>query len=100
MLDFVAGEIVVVDYDKYDPYGRVLGKVLLDGEDVNLEQIRAILGGGETLCRCRWDYRLTRSEQKKCIVAFTIRSEIFGTQCLPLVSENSRVENHSAYITF
>ena len=31
--DSVAGKIVVVEYDKYDRYGRVLGKVLLDGED-------------------------------------------------------------------
>jgi endonuclease YncB( thermonuclease family) len=37
----VAGEIVIVEYDKNDRYGRVLGKVLLDGDDMNLEQIRA-----------------------------------------------------------
>jgi endonuclease YncB( thermonuclease family) len=52
--DAVAGEIVVVEYDKYDRYGRVLGKVLLDGEDVNLEQIEAGLA---------WHYKKYQGEQ-------------------------------------
>jgi endonuclease YncB( thermonuclease family) len=30
-----------VEYDKYDRYRRVPGKVLLESEDVNLEQISA-----------------------------------------------------------
>jgi endonuclease YncB( thermonuclease family) len=50
----VAGEVVVVEYDKYDRYGRVLGKVLLDGEDVNLEQIWAGLA---------WHYKKYQGEQ-------------------------------------
>jgi endonuclease YncB( thermonuclease family) len=29
-----------VEYDENDRYGRILGKVLLDGDDMNLEQIR------------------------------------------------------------
>jgi len=52
--DSVAGEFVVVEYDKYDRYGRVLGKVLLDGEDVNLEQIEAGLA---------WHYKKYQGEQ-------------------------------------
>jgi len=32
---------VVVDYKKRDRYDRILGKVLLSGDDVNLEQVRA-----------------------------------------------------------
>jgi endonuclease YncB( thermonuclease family) len=39
--DLVAGKSVVVDYSKYDRYQRILGKVLVNGEDVNLEQIEA-----------------------------------------------------------
>ena len=39
--DLVAGKSVVVDYSKYDRYQRILGKVLLNGEDVNLEQVEA-----------------------------------------------------------
>ena len=52
--DSVAGEAVVVEYDKYDRYGRVLGMVLLDGEDVNLDQIRAGLA---------WHYKKYQGEQ-------------------------------------
>jgi endonuclease YncB( thermonuclease family) len=39
--DSVVGKFVVVEYDKLDRYERVLGKVLLGNQDVNLEQIRA-----------------------------------------------------------
>lgn len=39
--DSVAGKFVVVDYSKRDRYQRILGKVLLSGEDINLEQIKA-----------------------------------------------------------
>ena len=52
--DSVAGEVVVVEYDKYDRYGRILGKVLLDGDDMNLEQIRA----GRA-----WHYKKYQGEQ-------------------------------------
>ena len=31
---------VVVDYYKVDTYGRLVGRVLLDGRDINLEQLR------------------------------------------------------------
>ena len=37
----VFGKDVVVVYEKTDQYGRPIGKVLLDGGDINLEQIRA-----------------------------------------------------------
>jgi len=52
--DSVAGEIVVMEYNKYDSYGRVLGKVLLDGEDMTLEQIDAGLA---------WHYKKYQGEQ-------------------------------------
>lgn len=32
---------VVVEWNKKDRYGRLVGKVLVDGHDVNLEQVRA-----------------------------------------------------------
>jgi endonuclease YncB( thermonuclease family) len=35
----VAGKEVVVEYAKYDRYRRILGKVHVNGEDVNLELI-------------------------------------------------------------
>ncbi len=37
----VAGQQVTVEYQKRDRYGRIVGKVLLDGIDVCLEQVKA-----------------------------------------------------------
>ena len=52
--DLVAGKTVIVDYSKYDRYGRVLGIVLVNGEDVNLEQIEAGMA---------WHYKKYQREQ-------------------------------------
>ena len=52
--DLVAGMSVVVDYSKYDRYQRILGKVLLNGEDVNLEQVEVGLA---------WHYKKLPSEE-------------------------------------
>lgn len=38
--ELVFGKAVVVEWQKLDRYGRVVGKVLLDGFDVCIEQIR------------------------------------------------------------
>jgi endonuclease YncB( thermonuclease family) len=54
LADSVAGEIVIVEYDKNDRYGQVLGKVLLGGEDMNLEQVKAGLA---------WHYKKYQGEQ-------------------------------------
>jgi len=37
----LAGKTVEVDYSKYDRYGRILGIVMVNDEDANLEQIQA-----------------------------------------------------------
>jgi len=39
--DLVFNKAVTVETNKRDRYGRELGKVVVDGRDVNLEQIRA-----------------------------------------------------------
>ena len=52
--DSVAGKFVVVDYNKRDRYERILGKVLLSDQDMNLEQIRAGLA---------WHYKKYQNEQ-------------------------------------
>ena len=52
--NLVAGKSVVVDYSKYDRYQRILGKVLLGGEDVNLEQVEAGFA---------WHYKKYQGEQ-------------------------------------
>ncbi|WP_254772745.1 thermonuclease family protein [Nitrosospira multiformis] len=41
LADLVFGKTVVVKWQKRDRYQRILGKVLVDGQDVNLEQIKA-----------------------------------------------------------
>jgi endonuclease YncB( thermonuclease family) len=38
--NWVFGKTVNVDWDKRDRYGRLVGKVMIDGVDVNLEQIK------------------------------------------------------------
>jgi len=40
LADHVAGEVVEVEWDKMDRYGRKVGKVLLGGQDANLRQIQ------------------------------------------------------------
>ena len=52
--ELVAGKTVVVDYNKYDRYQRILGKVLVNGEDVNLEQVEAGMA---------WHYKKYQGEQ-------------------------------------
>jgi endonuclease YncB( thermonuclease family) len=50
----VFGKQVTVIYSKLDKYGRVVGKVLLDGRDINIEQIKAGLA---------WHYKKYEDEQ-------------------------------------
>lgn len=38
--EMVAGKTVSVDWNKRDRYKRIVGKILLDGRDVNLEQVK------------------------------------------------------------
>jgi endonuclease YncB( thermonuclease family) len=50
----VAGKYVTVEYDKFDRYGRVVGKVLLSDQDMCLEQVKAGLA---------WHYKKYQGEQ-------------------------------------
>jgi endonuclease YncB( thermonuclease family)/methylphosphotriester-DNA--protein-cysteine methyltransferase len=52
--DLVFGKQVTVIYSKMDKYRRVVGKVMLDGKDVNIEQIKAGLA---------WHYKKYEDEQ-------------------------------------
>lgn len=54
--DRVFGRTVTVEWMKRDKYGRVIGRVLLDGDDVCLEQVRAGLA---------WHYKAYAKEQAK-----------------------------------
>ncbi len=50
----MAGKQVTVEYQKRDRYGRIVGKVLLDGIDVCLEQVKAEFA---------WHYKKYQHEQ-------------------------------------
>ena len=50
----VFGKYVMVVYQKTDQYGRLVGKILLDGRDINLEQVK----GGMA-----WHYKEYQREQ-------------------------------------
>ena len=52
--DLVYGKQVSVDYNKQDRYGRTVGKVIVDGTDVNLEQVKRGLA---------WFYKKYQNEQ-------------------------------------
>ncbi len=54
LLSIVAGKQVMIEYQKRDRYGRIVGKVLLDGIDVCLEQVKAGFA---------WHYKKYQSEQ-------------------------------------
>ncbi len=50
----IFGKDVSVSYQKIDQYGRLVGKILLDGKDINLEQVKAGLA---------WHYKEYQREQ-------------------------------------
>jgi endonuclease YncB( thermonuclease family) len=52
----VFGESVSVEYEKHDRYGRIVGKILKDGHDASLEQIRVGLA---------WHYKQYQREQSR-----------------------------------
>ena len=52
----IAGKNVEVEYDKRDRYGRIVGKLIKDGQDINLLQIKGSLA---------WHYKYYEKEQTK-----------------------------------
>ena len=52
--ELVGGQVVTVEYYDLDRYQRILGKVLLDGEDINLEQVSSGMA---------WHYKKYQREQ-------------------------------------
>jgi len=50
----IFGNEVTVVYGKTDQYGRLVGKILLDGKDINLEQVKAGMA---------WHYKEYEREQ-------------------------------------
>ena len=54
LYEMVHGKTVQVSFEKSDKYGRILGKVLLDGQDICLQQIKAGLA---------WHYKKYQNQQ-------------------------------------
>lgn len=54
--DLVFDKVVSIQYDKEDRYGRIVGKVLVNGKDVNLEQVKRGLA---------WWYKKYQKEQSQ-----------------------------------
>lgn len=52
--DLVFDKQVAVEYSKQDKYGRTVGKIMVDGVDANLEQVKAGLA---------WHYKKYQREQ-------------------------------------
>lgn len=52
--DLAYNRAVAVESEKLDRYGRAIGKVLVDGQDANLEQVRR---------GCGWHYKQYQNEQ-------------------------------------
>ena len=52
--DLVFGREASIVYQKTDQYGRLVGKIVIDGRDINLEQVRAGLA---------WHYKEYEREQ-------------------------------------
>ena len=52
--DLIFDKEVIVVYDKTDQYGRLVGKILLNGKDINLEQVKAGMA---------WHYKEYEGEQ-------------------------------------
>lgn len=53
LAELVAGKTVTVQYDKEDKYGRIVGKVLVDGTDAGLVQLQRGMA---------WFYRFYQEE--------------------------------------
>lgn len=53
--EMVFGKTVTVDFNKHDKYKRIVGKILLEGNDINLEQIKRGLA---------WHYKHYENEQE------------------------------------
>ena len=54
LYEMVHGKTVQVSFEKRDKYGRILGKVLLDGQDICHQQIKAGLA---------WHYKKYQNQQ-------------------------------------
>lgn len=64
--DLVFNKQVTVEYNKKDKYGRTVGKILVDGVDSNLEQIKAGMA---------WHYKKYQNEQAPDDLSLYVQAE-------------------------
>ena len=67
LASLIAGQNVEVEYDKRDRYGRIVGKLIKDGQDINLLQIKAGFA---------WHYKYYQKEQTKLDRALYSSAEV------------------------
>ncbi len=69
--DLVFGETVTVEFEKHDRYGRIVGKIMKDGHDASLEQLRAGLA---------WHYKQYQRDQSRADRGAYARMEVEAQQ--------------------
>lgn len=55
LADDIDGKVVTVDYNKRDRYQRIIGKIMLNGKDINIRQVQRGLA---------WHYKKYEKEQE------------------------------------
>lgn len=81
--DLAYERVVVVEASKLDRYGRVIGKVIVDNQDANLEQLRR---------GCGWHYKRYQNEQAlEDRLAYTTAEEEARGGKVGLWSENDPI---------
>jgi endonuclease YncB( thermonuclease family) len=71
LVDEVLTKPVTVEWTKHDRYQRLVGKVMVDGLDANLEQLKR---------GCAWHYKQYASEQSPLDRAVYANAEIIARQ--------------------
>lgn len=67
LVAMVAGQFIEVEFEKQDKYGRIIGKLLKDGQDVNLKQVKQGFA---------WHYKHYQKEQSKLDQALYDAAEV------------------------
>jgi endonuclease YncB( thermonuclease family) len=84
LANLVAGKKVLVEWQKHDQYGRIVGKVFFDNQDVCLEQIKAGLA---------WHYKQFEDEQSEVDRLLYARAEEGArSQKLGLWRDSTQIE--------
>ena len=69
--DMIYGETVQIVWQEHDPYGRTVGKVILQGQDINLRQIEAGYA---------WHYRQYQAGQTRTDREIYAQAEMMARQ--------------------